>query len=365
MVSIKLRFEQVNNRPSGFDYLRLVLSISVLAFHSIVTTGGRVADLAMWESPLGVLVRQILPMFFALSGFLVAGSLYRCHGLVHFLGLRAIRIYPALTVEVVLSALLLGPLATTFSASEYFSDPIFYQYFWNVIGHIHYKLPGVFLNNPLPDTVNVQLWTVPYELYCYLLLGVLYVAGITKRVWLAAAAPFVLLAVYFVGRLVAHNGVFPSMDGGGPGSLLVDSFLFGVAIYILKDWIPWDGRLFAVALVSSLAAANWYHYGVLLVPMFSAYCVVYLGLLNPKRLKVIAGADYSYGIFLYGFAIQQALVHFLRFSNPWLNIVVALVLATIMAAISWHFVEKPALRLKKFLERSKPAAATMSVVSTG
>ena len=69
MQTIESRLILVEHRPSGFDYLRLVLSIAVAAFHSIITAYGKLEDVEMWNSWLGVPVRFILPMFFALSVF--------------------------------------------------------------------------------------------------------------------------------------------------------------------------------------------------------------------------------------------------------------------------------------------------------
>jgi hypothetical protein len=90
-----------------------------------------------------------------------------------FLTLRAVRIFPALFCEVTISALILGPMLTTFSLQKYFSDLKFYTYFLNVIGRIHYYLPGLFLDNPFPQNVNNQLWTIPFELECYIAITIL------------------------------------------------------------------------------------------------------------------------------------------------------------------------------------------------
>jgi peptidoglycan/LPS O-acetylase OafA/YrhL len=166
-LSLKDRFIATNGHPSGFDYLRLWLAISVVAVHSPMTTNGD------HHRPLNAYVRAVLPMFFALSGFLVAGSLERSKTLLTFLGLRVIRIYPALVVEVVLSAFLIGVFVTTYPLAGYFSDPLFFLYLRNALGDIHYFLPGVFANNPWPGVVNFQLWTVPFELLCYVLLTAL------------------------------------------------------------------------------------------------------------------------------------------------------------------------------------------------
>jgi peptidoglycan/LPS O-acetylase OafA/YrhL len=75
------RLKDTYGRPSGFDYLRIILAILVIAMHAGLTTGGDIPEHALWTSPLRPLVKAILPMFFGLSGFLVAGSLERCRTL--------------------------------------------------------------------------------------------------------------------------------------------------------------------------------------------------------------------------------------------------------------------------------------------
>jgi hypothetical protein len=142
------RLTETKNRPSGFDYMRLILALGVIWSHSRLLTDD-------WQIPplfnliYGPFVAFLLPMFFALSGFLVAGSLERCNTLITFLGLRAFGIMPALTVEVLLSALVLGPLLTSASLPTYFLSQKFRLYFLNIVGDIHYYLPDVFLSNPV------------------------------------------------------------------------------------------------------------------------------------------------------------------------------------------------------------------------
>src|ERR1700761_9702307 len=104
--NLSFQLSTAHGRPSGFDYMRIVLSISVLASHTIVTSYGIEAEKALWASPVGILLRFIVPMFFILSGFLVAGSLDRSKTLIMFMGLRVIRIIPALFTEVLISAII-------------------------------------------------------------------------------------------------------------------------------------------------------------------------------------------------------------------------------------------------------------------
>jgi peptidoglycan/LPS O-acetylase OafA/YrhL len=164
---------------SGFDYLRLLLAIGVLCIHSFSTSYGQPGKRFFFYC-LGdrLTPPAILPMFFALSGFLVAASYFRTKSVGAFVMLRVLRIAPALAVEVFLCALVLGSMFTTLPLTKYFSHPTFWSYFGNLIGWIHFLLPGVFENNPLNIAVNLSLWTVPYELECYIALMALALLGL-------------------------------------------------------------------------------------------------------------------------------------------------------------------------------------------
>lgn len=76
------QFERHDFRTTGFDYLRITLALAVLAWHSYGINFGRSAIDAFFDtSAFGPAIRLILPMFFALSGFLVTASLYRANNL--------------------------------------------------------------------------------------------------------------------------------------------------------------------------------------------------------------------------------------------------------------------------------------------
>ena len=184
MRSLQTQLDLSRHHPTGFDYLRLILAISVIVWHSVLVCYGPVAEFYFWTGPVRPLIYFILPSFFALSGFLIAGSLER-NKIPEFLTLRIMRIFPALAAEVTISALIIGPLLTIDSWGEYFSSQRFLAYFLNIIGYIHYQLPGVFDGIPTPHFVNAQLWTIPFELACYTAIVGLALLGIARRpIWL-------------------------------------------------------------------------------------------------------------------------------------------------------------------------------------
>lgn len=335
-----------DGRPTGFDYMRLMLTICVIASHeAAVCYGAEVLRRGSYGA-VRPIIAILLIMFFSLSGFLVAGSLQRCRTLVTFIGLRVIRILPALAMEVLLSALLLGPLVTSYSLSEYFSDPLFARYFYNLIGHVQLVLPGVFSHNPNPDLVNGQLWTIPYELLCYTALGVLAIIGVAKRPALFVVALFGMQMVRFI-RSHPGDWLWSSAGGHIDGRQLVITFLAGVAIYLYRHRVPLNFVLFSVVSIFTLVILLW-QFGDWIAPLTAAYSTVYLGTRNPHKWRILAGADYSYGMYIYGYPIQQTYAY-LGFVEWPSNMTLSLVTSAAFAAFSWHFIEKPALQLRSIL----------------
>jgi peptidoglycan/LPS O-acetylase OafA/YrhL len=334
------------NRPAGFDYMRITLAAVVVCLHSLNITLGQRQALEILSSPLRIPVAMVLALFFSLSGFLVAGSLLRCKSLISFLGLRVLRIGPALAVDTVLSAIIIGPIFSETSLFEYFADPKFQHYFLNVIGDMHYQLPGVFLHNPMPDVVNAQLWTVPYELWCYAILAVLAATTIcfSRVLYLA------FLIVAQIGLIYYGMCYWDEMILQLRAPLLVFCFLSGVGFYLWRDKTPFNFPTFLFALYLCAACLSIKH-GDMFAPIPAAYVTCYLGSLNLRRSWIVSSGDYSYGVFLYGFVIQQCVATFGDPVRHWsLNILISLPITFGVAFVSWHLIEKYALPLRRHLE---------------
>ncbi len=337
--TILRQMEKGNGFTAGFDYLRIGLAIAVLVWHSfILSAGSGVLYRAAWSGPFRFLLAMILPMFFALSGFLVAGSLERTR--IHqFVALRALRLIPALAVEVALSALLLGAFFTTLPLSLYLTSPELISYFGNIVGFVHFTLPGVFEHNPAPDVVNSQLWTIPFELECYVVLIVVATVLRDRRAFVALIALVSLVATALAFCLDPVSPFQPI-----PGRALVVSFLTGVCLHLYRDKIPCApafGALAALAAAGLLQCPNTCYLAAFPV----AYLTVWLGLMRPPKIPF---GDLSYGVYLFHFPIEQSIMQLFPGIGSWQRLALLALPSTVLCAwLSWSLIEHPILARKK------------------
>lgn len=288
----------------------------------------------------------ILPIFFGLSGFLVAGSAVRTSSVATFLGFRAIRLVPALAVEVTLAALLLGPVLTTVPLTTYFSGHEFLTYWGNIIGRVRYFLPGLFTDNPVPRTVNMNLWTLHAELECYAIMALAMLLGLMKRRKLMLTL-WVVASIIMLGLSVA-SGWFVRAPLYPP-SMFVYAFCTGVVAFLWRDHLPIAKSMLFVSIIAYLVTYFIKPIGILgVLPLI--YIMIWVGMQPRLNARIFRKGDYSYGLYLYGFVIQQTIVYLLPEWRAWWFVFPSSLLITLLFAIfSWHVVEKPALRLKKMI----------------
>ena len=347
-ISIGSVLESSGGVGRGFDTLRVFLSVAILCWHSVNISYGVQAALPVLSiPPVNGVIMSLLPIFFALSGFLVMGSALRTMSLPVFLTSRVLRIVPALATEITLSAVLLGGMVTTLSAAKYYTNPGFFKYFGSLIGKIQYSLPGVFTTNPLSNVVNNSLWTLAPEILCYAYIALVIAAGLLGRRTLLSFLIVIATAAAFTG----DNFVFAAArlgDAARPHTLIV-AFALGNLLFLWRHSIPFNRWLFLICLLAGGALASNPSLVTAATP-FLAYVTVYLGLLPLPRLPVLDRGDFSYGIYLYAMPVQQSFAFaFPRLRHWYFNVAFALPVTIILAMLSWYAVEKPALRLRKTL----------------
>ena len=288
-----------------------------------------------------------VPMFFALSGFLVAASAFRTRNVLRFLGLRALRILPALVTEVTLSAVLLGSLFTTLPIVDYFRSSGFYKYFFNIIGIVTLTLPGVFKDTSPSKAVNGNLWTLPIEFDCYFVLAVVMLIGVLYNRKLFTG----IFVVSTLVMIAANTGFsYLSAEDVLSNRVVFYYFITGVLVYHWRHEIPYSFGIFIVAILVFVIMC-YSHRTIFIYPLALTYVTIFIGLSRLPEVSLFKTGDYSYGVYLYGYPITQGVIAGMPFvrGNIILIIGVGLTFTMLFAMFSWHVIEKNALKLKRHI----------------
>jgi peptidoglycan/LPS O-acetylase OafA/YrhL len=347
----------------GFTTLRLIAASAVFLAHSPWLVSRQfdfTYDFSHGQTFIGSMA---VGWFFVISGFLVTESLEKTRWVFGYVIKRCLRIFPGLIGVIAISVFIIGPIATSLNLAEYFSDSRVYSYLGNAIFLDRPYLPGVFDAHPV-HRVNGSIWTLRYEMLCYLLPPVwLYLRPFGNRYVIMLIAILSTLPGYFaVGEdrvyliKVLALSITPDMHlGVGPFLRLVPYFLTGMTFYYWKDRIPFDRRL-AIFAAATCVAGMWFGFHDIAFPIAGGYLAIFLGL--DKRLYVhwLRERDYSYGIYIYAFPIQQLMIDAFPRGSWWINAVASAPLILFCAALSWNCIEKPAIQLKHRLVGLRRAA---------
>jgi peptidoglycan/LPS O-acetylase OafA/YrhL len=327
-------------RSNNFDALRFWAAIAVLWSHAFPLSGTTTRE------PITVITNNqesagsiAVVVFFVMSGYLIALSYDRGRNPLIFVRSRALRILPGLIVLLSLLSLVVGPLLTVNSIKDYFLDFRPFKYIvlnLPVFLSARDELPGLFLNNPFPRAVDGSLWTLAYEVRCYAVILILGLAGLLNK-W--AVLSLYILSVVAAACLSSsdHHFLWQNLRFATP-------FLAGSCLYL---WKLETSPVLVCAAILILAGAAIVP-GFLWLALASAGAYLVIGLAKSETIKVPHLARYgdlSYGIYIYAFPVQQVAAMFL--DAGWLvNAIVCTPIVIGMSALSWRFVEEPALRLK-------------------
>ncbi|CDO87088.1 acyltransferase [Mycobacterium triplex] len=347
-------------RNNALNVWRLILATGVILEHAWPLTGRHL------RPPFDQLISQVwVDGFFVISGFLITSSWVHNPRLREFVAARALRIFPGLWVCLLVVAFVIapigvaiqgGPVATIWSSTA----PIEYVLNNAVLNFFHVGIAGTPTGVPWPGVWDGPLWTLAFELMCYVAVAVAGLAGLLKRRWpapvvfglavaLSAVVSYPIMKVETIPQMVTRFAVV---------------FAAGAVLHQYRDVIP--ARWSLVALSAAIVVAA----GVL-VPNYRviaaiplAYAVVVSGALihNPRlRLRT----DLSYGVYIYAWPMQQLLVICgLGFLPPIPFTIVAALSTLPLAALSWFQVEKRALALKsRFKHDGKPANTVTDVAA--
>ncbi|WP_423457120.1 acyltransferase family protein [Ottowia sp. VDI28] len=331
----------LSHKDNNFDFLRIAAAFGVLVSHQFSLTG-RPEPVMLGVSLGGFCVL----VFFAISGFLVAGSWMHDPSAWRFAVRRLLRIWPGLLVACVLVVLVLGPMVSQLGLREYFASPLT----WNYLSQLSFwefksQLPGVFAGNPISESANGSLWTIPFEIRCYLALMVVGVLGLMRRNFLLPLA-FVVFAIwfFFLFKTGYDQPIRMQLQMGVV-------FFCAAAMYQLRAL--WQSRRPWIWLAAIAAILLLWHGGMPEIAYTLGVPVIAV-LFGTGSLPVLKRAgrfgDVSYGLYIYAYPVQQTVIWLSdnRLPFGW-GLGLATLITTILAWFSWKLIEQPALRLKNRL----------------
>lgn len=356
--SLAARFRADAN---SLNFLRLVLASLVIVSHSWPLSG-REPEPALGGANLGT---WAVFGFFTISGFLITRSRLSGAPARKYYRARALRILPAFVVALAVVAFVFAPLSLLFDPAGA----------WNPLSSVTYVARNLPLYAPIlwqpgiVDTLstapfapiwNGPLWTLFWEAACYVLIGVL-VSIVPRRALVPVlAAGFGALTLV---ALVDGLGVV-ALPAVGGGALELDrviplflAFLGGALMFLLADRIRLGLVPAAIALAALVVTVVLGQVPALGTLLFG-FLLLALGIVLPLR-RVGSRFDISYGVYIYGWPVQQLLILAVGPELPLPLYILLVFVGTIpLAFLSCVLVEKPALRLKGRMPAATIAAPT-------
>lgn len=340
--------DYATGRDNNFNLVRFLAAFAVLWSHSYALSLS--PEHEPWLKWIGYTPGgAAVDVFFVTSGFLVTASLLRLDDFKRFFRARALRIFPALIVMSVLLTFVLGPLFTSVPLGEYFTESETWKFLVKnavTLFGVKYRLPGVFEHHVMERTVNGSLWTLPFELRCYLTLALVYwIAGFVKsdklRMFtrIVVIASLVMLLAFWYSHMIAYRHWHTFR--------LFWFFFCGAGLWIFRARVPMHGAVFAAvasALAISIAVPSLFFK---VYPLAMPYIVLWLAYVPGGWVRGFNRlGDYSYGIYIYAYPMQQVAFALIPGITPMQMLAASATGTLALAILSWHLVEKPMLARK-------------------
>jgi peptidoglycan/LPS O-acetylase OafA/YrhL len=374
-------FDPKNN---AFGFLRLALAVAVVFSHSHPLGGfgpDILESLTKGQYTIGLLS---VALFFVLSGFLICRSALNCHSVFRFLWHRFLRIFPGYWMCLVVCAFVFAPLVAfaefgqllkVFSAPR--NSP--QSYLLGNAGLLHLNgfsiegilcinpnsIAGLLRNNPLRGMVNGSLWSLPFEVSCYLAVAALAALGVLRRARSIVLGSFIGLWGLYAFDCIDPDGFWRCFPYLGMKQLVMLCLFFsaGCLAFLYREKIPNSFAVFVISLVAVGVSVPVGAFG-LVAPVAITYALLWLAFAFPLR-RFDKKGDFSYGLYIYAFPVQQGLVtlriHEEGFGAYFLCV---LLLTSVLAFLSYRLIEAPCLRLKTltipaFWRRTKSPVAQL------
>lgn len=332
-------------RNNNLNLIRLIAACSVIFSHSYELMGVQEKSLFNYSKlniSIGGLAVQV---FFIISGFLIFLSYKRSNSIKQYLKNRILRIFPGLFFSSLLVIVVTMLVSSLKIGTESIFNIKFIKNFLLLAFALPTHEPDLFNNLPFSDALNGSLWTIKYEFAAYIGILILGIIKMDTKRWISLFTSFSII-IYILnisGIIVVPGFIHPILP-------LIMSFLVGMSIYIYQDKIKTN--LFWFILITAVLVISFiFNFGILfhiVFALFGWYVVMYIGYVFPFVMQsFIAKGDFSYGMYIYAFPIQQYLILLLGDTIHPVNLfIIATLITAPFAYLSWNLVEKKALSFK-------------------
>lgn len=322
-----------------FNFLRFFAAFLVFFGHGYVLLG--IHPNTVLSHSLGVYI------FFAISGYLISMSWDKDPSLFRYFIRRSIRIFPALIVCTLLTVFVFGPIFTRLTIGEYFTNYAILVYIKNIFLHISYYLPGVFENNPVLNAVNGSLWSLPVEFLMYILVSILGISIGTIYI------KYIVLIIFLIFLGLTKYWALSTQDiiiiyGMDLKTIIYTGVYFwaGAMLYHFNFKKYFSFETFVISFIMLIFLFQWNTIYSWVSYFLIPFVVLSFGFSSCKYLHFFNKADYSYGLYIYAFPVQQIFVYLYPSSSIYIHLVVGFIITMILAIFSWHLIEKPSLKFK-------------------
>ncbi|TAM50240.1 MAG: acyltransferase [Paraburkholderia sp.] len=338
--------EALRRENNNADLMRLLAAFAVLWTHSY----GLAPHLGVQE-PIGSFLGfdQAGPLgvkfFFFLSGILVTNSWLTRQSPIRFALARFFRIFPALLLSATFCIFVIGPVFSSIPLAQYFSNTETFTAVF-LAPYREYLIPGLFSSNPIKYT-NGAIWTIRYELAMYILLLALGMLGLFKH---KVVSTVFLVAVMAESFVFPNNITFISLSNVNVAGYLPGFFAFGALFAVHKNSIAIDAKLvIGCALIAAMCIDGpGFRYA-----FWAAFLVACLWAMTlPALRKLRLPGDFSYGVYVFAWPIQQCLAQVMPHSVLYAHQTFTFLLSLLCAMLSWYAVEKPCMQFGRLLADS-------------
>ncbi|HRE15585.1 MAG TPA: acyltransferase [Rhodocyclaceae bacterium] len=330
---------------NNFDLVRLIAAVLVVYGHAYAIMPPQQHDDLIKSIGFAPAHRVGLYMFFLVSGFLVTRAIERRPDYIFFIKSRLLRIVPGLFVSAIFALLIVAPFsAWEINNISHWRDSILFvvantTMFFPIAGVDGFE---IFQSNNLPKVINGSLWSIALEARIYFFLLLLHVSRALSSSMVLKLSTYVV-----VGAVLFLNPTYLQINPDSIHLTCAMYFFVGSLSYQFRKYIP-TSLIFPVIFLLLCVISGFGDYFPVEMRRFFVHVSIFFIVFSiafGSRPIVLPG-DYSYGIYLYAFPIQQVVASEYPKISPDQAFGLAMLFILPAGVLSWHFVEFNMMKLK-------------------